>query len=64
MFHEKILARAIHADRLRDLDRAARERRLLNEPADVAPMPAREHRHQSANPAPAAPCGGSAGVPA
>jgi hypothetical protein len=64
MFHGETLARAIHADRVRDLDRAARERRLLTEPADVVPMQARERRMEPATPVPAAPCGGSAGVPA
>jgi hypothetical protein len=29
MFHSPTVAQAIHADRVRDLERAARERRLL-----------------------------------
>ena len=64
MFHGETLARAIHADRVRELDRAARERRLLTEPADVVPMQARERRIEPGTPVPAAPRGGSAGVPA
>lgn len=64
MFHGETLARAIHADRVRDLDRAARDRRLLTRPADVVPMQPRERRTEPGAPIPAAPCGGSAGVPA
>ena len=64
MFHGETLARAIHADRVRELDRAARERRLLTEPADPVPMQARDRRNEPMNQVAAAPCGGSAGVPA
>ena len=64
MFFSETVARAIHADRVRDLERAARERRLLaaNEDETVARVPA--------TPVAALPatkrsgCGDSAGVPA
>ena len=64
MFHGETLAKAIHADRVRDLDRVARERRLLTEPAEVMPLQARRQPVEPATTVAAAPSGGSAGVPA
>ena len=64
MLHGETLARAIHADRVRDLDRAARERRMLAGPADVMPAKLGRRALEPARAAPAAPCGESAGVPA
>jgi hypothetical protein len=35
MFHSEMLGRAIHADRIRDLERAARDHRLLAAVSDA-----------------------------
>ena len=43
MFHSETLARVIHADRVRELERAAETHRLLAEDATIAPTaPVRE----------------------
>ena len=63
MFFSETLARVIHADRVRDLERAARDHRLL---AANDPEPEREPAAK-VRVAPAAKqsaCGDSAGVPA
>ena len=65
MFHSETMARVVHADRVRDLDRIAHERRLLA-PADateVTRQVAADPRHASAS-ANRPGCGDSAGVPA
>lgn len=64
MFHSEVLARAIHTDRVRDLERAARDRRLINGSTEpvlaslsttfVRPVPVARRN----------PCGDSANVPA
>lgn len=41
MFHSDTMARVIHADRARDLERAAREHRMLLVEADEPGEPAR-----------------------
>ena len=64
MFHSETLAWAIHADRVRDLERKAREHRLLvaaDEP--VAPAQA-VSRAPIAAPTKRPACGDSAGLPA
>lgn len=76
MFHLETLARVIHADRVRDMERAATERRLLahNDDAADAAGPA-VTRSTLSRPATAgsatggsiarpAPCEGSARIPA
>ncbi len=76
MFHLKTLARTIHADRIRDMERAAHDRRLLA-PDDEAvaaagPVVVRSTRTRPTNggliPGGSvtrpAPCDGSAGIPA
>jgi hypothetical protein len=63
MFHSETMARVIHADRVRDLERAARDRRLLAEPDPTASIPALNRRPVAATPARSG-CGDSAGVPA
>jgi hypothetical protein len=35
MFHSEALAKAIHADRVREIERTSRERRLLQPPDQV-----------------------------
>ena len=40
MFHSEMLARVIQADRVRDLERAAEDHRLLASDAKVGPTPA------------------------
>ena len=64
MFHSETLARVIHADRVRDLERAAEDRRLLAGP-DPVPEPERSEsvRHVAEPRRPAA-SGGSAGATA
>jgi hypothetical protein len=65
MFLSQTVAQAIHADRVRDLERVARERRLLtanDENVARATEPARRVRIASAANRPA--CDGSAGQPA
>jgi len=63
MFPSETLARAIHADRVRDLERAARNHRLLAARDDQpAGQPAASARFAPATKRPA--CGDSAGQPA
>lgn len=76
MFHLETLARTIHADRVRAMERAAKERRLLapDDDATDAPGPAvarstltRSATHglaDSGSVARTAPCDGSARIPA
>lgn len=76
MFHLETLARTIHADRVRAMERAATDRRLLapnDDPADPAgPFVARATLTRRATPGSAAggsvartaPGDGSAGIPA
>ena len=63
MLHSLTVAQAIHADRVRDLERAARERRLLEaDPEPVVPSLSASF----VRPVPAArrnPCGESANAP-
>jgi hypothetical protein len=64
MLQSETIAWAIHADRMRDLERVARERRLLT-PVD----PPRPNQQPATDPGLAAPsrrpaCGDSAGAPA
>jgi hypothetical protein len=63
MFHSETMARVIHADRVRDLERAARDRRLLAEPDSATVVPGLNRRAIAATPARTG-CGDSAGVPA
>lgn len=74
MFHLETLARTIHADRVRDMERAATERRLLAPDDDAVeptrPFVARSTLTRTAPPrlaavgsgARTAPCDGSAGI--
>ena len=65
MFQSETLARAIHADRVRDLERAARDHRLLaaaDEPVPLEPEP--EVLVWVAPTTKRAACGDSAGLPA
>ena len=62
MFHSETMARVIHADRVRDLERAARDRRLLAGPDSAASIPVVTRR--TIAPTPARQPGDSAGVPA
>ncbi|MDQ3127134.1 MAG: hypothetical protein M3Q66_01575 [Chloroflexota bacterium] len=75
MFHWETLARTIHADRVRDLERAATERRLLARDHDAAepagPVVTRSTLTRPATAASTAggstrtaPRDGSAGIPA
>lgn len=76
MFHLETLARTIHADRVREMERAAHERRLLapddDAVASIGPVVARSTRTRPTNAGSAhggsvarpAPCDGSAGIPA
>lgn len=75
MFHSETLARTIHADRVRDMERAATERRLLARDDDAVEsaglVGARSTLTRPATPALAAagstrtaPCDRSAGIPA
>jgi hypothetical protein len=64
MFHSETVIRAIHADRVRDLERAARDHRML---AEGDPEPARRPAAAAVQATPAArsACGGStSGQPA
>lgn len=64
MLHSETLARVIHADRVRELERAARDRRLMSGPTD--PLPSRL-QSSFRRPAPAPrrnPCTDPANVPA
>ena len=65
MLHSETMARAVHADRLRDLDRIARERRLLVPPdvSEAIRLGTPGSRRASAPPRQPG-CGDSAGVPA
>ena len=64
MLDSEMLARVIHADRVRVLERAARDRRLLSANAEDLrtgdPAPLSLPRPAAKQPA----CGGSAGIPA
>lgn len=65
MLHSETLGRIIHADRMRDLDRAARDRRLMT-PAEE-PIPVREQAVRpvvAPTPSRGAARGDSAGLPA
>ena len=67
MFPSETLSRIVHADRVRNLERAAEANRLLAAAADTPPeVPADGHArsHRSVAPAPCPPAtrGGSAGV--
>jgi hypothetical protein len=64
MFHSETLGRAIHADRVRDLERAAREHRLLAASADERFDRPPEVRIQAVASAKRPACGDSAGQPA
>jgi hypothetical protein len=64
MFHSEMLARTVHADRVRDLERAARDHRLISGSTD--PVPA-SLSTTFIRPVPVArrnPCGDSANAPA
>ena len=61
---KEVVARAIHADRMRDLERAARDHRYLAAAADQAPARDAVGVVRTATPTKPAPCGDSAGVPA
>ena len=64
MLHQRMVAWAIHADRVRDIERAVRDHRLLA--ANDEPLPAREPaRLDRVAPTTNRPaCGDSAGQPA
>jgi hypothetical protein len=64
MFHAEMVVRAIHADRVRDLERAARDHRLLAANDEIVParLPTNRVRVAPASSRPA--CGDSAGQPA
>ena len=64
MFLPETIARAIHADRVRDLERAARDHRLLAAAREAASttQPVLSDRVAPATKVPA--CGDSAGLPA
>ena len=64
MFHSETLARAIHADRVRDLERAARDHLLLVAPDPVAEPVRSESLRQVAETRRPAARGGSAGATA
>jgi hypothetical protein len=64
MFLSETVVRAIHADRMRDLERAARNHRLLADAAENAPAREVAPAVRVANPTKQAACGDSAGVPA
>ena len=63
MFHSETVARVIHADRMRDLERAARDRRLLADPVEESAWPVPTIATRLA-PAVRRPCGDSARLPA
>ena len=60
MFVSETVARAIHADRVRDLERAARERRMLEPDDDVPLSSGRATRIEPTDAATRRPCGESA----
>jgi hypothetical protein len=62
MFHAEMVVRAIHADRVRDLERAARDHRLLAANDEIVPARLPTNRVAPASSRPA--CGDSAGQPA
>ncbi len=64
MFPSETVARTIHADRVRDLERAARDRRLLAEPTEESAWPAATIPARGAVPVARRPCGDSARLPA
>ena len=64
MFLSETVAQAVHADRVRDLERAARDRRLLAADDEVVSRPEPQNRIRVA-PATSRPaCSDSAGQPA
>ena len=63
MFHSETMARVIHADRVREMERAARDRRLLARPDSAASIASLNRRAIAATPARTG-RGDSAGVPA
>ena len=63
MFHSETLARVIHADRMRDLERAARDRRLLAPADEVEATRASVARPRAASAASRRGCGESARQP-
>jgi hypothetical protein len=64
MFHSETIARVIHADRMRDLERAARNRRLLSDPLEESAWPAPSIATRVVPPVARRPCGDSARLPA
>ena len=64
MLHSVTLARVIHADRVRDLERAARDRRLLGGSTDPVPPSLSSSFVRSVPGARRNPCGDSANAPA
>ena len=64
MFLSQTVAQVIHADRVRDLERAARERRLLTANDEIVAQPVVTDRVRTAQAATRPACGGSAGQPA
>jgi hypothetical protein len=65
MFLSQAVAMAVHADRVRDLERAARERRLLTANDEDLSRPSEPaHRVRIASAANRPTCDGSAGQPA
>jgi hypothetical protein len=61
LLHSETIGRIVHADRMRDLERTARERRLMTPEED--PLPARDLTVPT-RVAPVPSRGGSAGQPA
>jgi hypothetical protein len=64
MFDSETLGRVIHADRVRDLERAARDHRLLSAAADERFDRPSDVRVQAIPSAKRPACGDSAGQPA
>jgi hypothetical protein len=64
MFQSETLFRAIHADRIRDLERAARDHRMLLEDQDPVPTTLSVARVRVSPAAKRPACGDSAGLPA
>jgi hypothetical protein len=64
MFLSEAVARAIHADRIREIERTTRDRRLLATTDEFEFEPAPATRIRIAPPASRSACGDSAGQPA
>jgi len=64
MLHSETIARIIHADRMRDLERAARDRRLLAPPDELVTDRQPINRPRLAPATGRNACGDSAGLPA